>query len=107
MAPGTGMRSDWSMMRLARELAGFLRPVRVLVALACGLAVIAPAISAAALWWMKLVVDQVLVSRHFAEFAGLAGIYVAIAGAKIALGYGETRLEAAVDERIIRDIRSR
>jgi ABC-type multidrug transport system fused ATPase/permease subunit len=95
-----------SLLSLTFRLAHFLAPHRP-AAILCGLlALAAPGLSAVMLWWTKHLVDQVLVARQFKLFAAFAGIYVVIAGCKFLLDYATTRIEAAVAEGIVRDVRA-
>ena len=98
---GTAVLPLWR--RFGHHLQAYLRPIAVLV----GLAVLAPVLSATALWTGKSLIDGVLVAGETAALPFWAGVYLAVAAARAGAGYVTSLLEARVSEGISRDIRVR
>jgi ABC-type multidrug transport system fused ATPase/permease subunit len=57
------------------------------------------------LWLLKLVIDDVLVGGRIDLLFTFAGLYGCVAGLTALIEYGQTRLEAAVVERLVLDVR--
>ncbi|HEX6012235.1 MAG TPA: ABC transporter transmembrane domain-containing protein, partial [Geminicoccaceae bacterium] len=69
------------------------------------LVLLSPAVGGALLWLLKLVVDEVLVAGRFNLLFPYAGFYGGLVGLRAVVEYGQTRAEAAVMERVTRDLR--
>jgi ABC-type multidrug transport system fused ATPase/permease subunit len=91
--------------RLFRRFVSYLRPSSPLVALTVLLVLLSPAVGGALLWLLKLVVDEVLVAGRFDLLFPYAGFYGGLVGLRALVEYGQTRAEAAVMERVTRDLR--
>lgn len=94
-----------SLWRLVRRFAPYLRPFRRTAALSLALILLMPAATAVMLWWIKVLVDDVLVAGRLDRLPLVAGIYALIAGGKFLLEYAATRIEASVVEGVVRDLR--
>jgi ABC-type multidrug transport system fused ATPase/permease subunit len=91
---------------LFRRFAPYLRACPYLVAFSVLLVLIAPLLEGGLLWLLKLVVDEVLIASRLDLLMPYAGLYGAIVTCRVLLEYGQTRIEAAVVERIVRDVRT-
>ena len=101
--PASARQSDvWS---LFQRFAPYLRGCRGLVAITLSLVLIAPLLGGATLWLLKSVIDDVLVGGRIDLLFVFAGLYGCVAGFSALVEYGQTRLEAAVVERLILDVR--
>ncbi len=80
-------------------------PARRLAGWSICLSLSAPLITASVFWLVKVLIDQVFVNRQFDRFLGLAVIYVALVAGKLASEYALERIDAAIVERIVQQIR--
>lgn len=94
-------------LHLCRRFAPQLRPRSRLVALSVVLVLIGPLVGGALLWLLKLVVDEVLVAGRLDLLFFYAGLYGALVAGQALLDYGQARLEAAVAEGLVQDLRAR
>lgn len=90
---------------LWRRFHTYLDPSRGLVAVTVFLVLVSPLVGAALLWLLKLVVDEVLVGGQLALLYPYAVAYAALVGAREFVAYSQVRLEAAVGERVVLDLR--
>jgi ABC-type multidrug transport system fused ATPase/permease subunit len=65
-----------------------------------------PLVGGALLWLIKILVDDVFVAGRIELLPTFAAAYVLVATAKFSLDYVATRVEAAVVERIVQDLRA-
>lgn len=93
------------MALLAWRFAHHVHSRRRMVALALGLALVAPLLSAALLGLASRLVDDVLVGGRIDLLAGMATAYAGLMVAKLVAGYAATRLEAALMEGLVRHLR--
>jgi ABC-type multidrug transport system fused ATPase/permease subunit len=103
---GPGPRPPQGLRDLFRRFAPYLHRCRGLVAATLLLVLLAPLIGGALLWLLKLVVDEVLVAGRLDLLFPFAGLYGGLMAARAILEYGQTRLEAAAAERLVRDLRA-
>ncbi|HTK67356.1 MAG TPA: ABC transporter transmembrane domain-containing protein [Pseudonocardia sp.] len=83
------------------------RPVRGRWVLSLLLVAATPALSAAAIWMFKILVDEVVVPHDFRRFPQLAGAYLAIAVAQGVVSFGDQYLSSWVGERFVLSLRAR
>jgi ABC-type multidrug transport system fused ATPase/permease subunit len=100
-----GLRHQAGLWALFRRFAPYLRRCRGRVALTLALVLVAPFLGGALLWLLKLVVDEVLVAGRFELLLPYAGLYASVVALSATLDYAQTRLEAAVVERLVQDVR--
>jgi ABC-type multidrug transport system fused ATPase/permease subunit len=101
-----GHTSPASLWHLFRRFAPYLLGCPWLVTLTALLVLGGPALGGALLWLLKLVVDEVLVAGNLELLFPYAGLYGSLAALRALLEYAQTRLEAGVVERIVRDLRT-
>ncbi len=106
---GQGLiRPSWTpnLISLLRRFADHLVPVRTR---AVGVAVLVtggPLVSATLIWVVKTVIDDVFVGRRFSLFPVLGTAYLGGVAVKVGLDYVRQRLDAAVSERVVQDVRT-
>jgi ABC-type multidrug transport system fused ATPase/permease subunit len=80
--------------------------VRFWLAFMASLVLISPLIGSVLLWSIKILVDDVLVAGRIDLLPIFAAGYLIIAAVKVAVDYGSTRLDAAIVERLVQNIRA-
>jgi ABC-type multidrug transport system fused ATPase/permease subunit len=90
---------------LVRRFLPFLHGVRSRWVQAAILMALAPALSACLLLAVKVLIDDVFVGQAFDRLPFLISIYVAIALAKLAIGYLSARVDVAVTEQVAQNVR--
>lgn len=83
------------------------RPVRAQWVLTLLLVAVAPALSAAAIWLFKVLIDQVVVPHQFRLFPLLAGAYLALALVQGAVSFADQYLSTWVGEKFVLSLRTR
>ncbi|HZZ46301.1 MAG TPA: ABC transporter ATP-binding protein [Pseudonocardia sp.] len=83
------------------------RPFRGRMAVGLVLVLISPILAAADIWLFKVMIDSVLIPRHFALFPRLAAAYVVIALATGAVGYASQYLAVWNGESFLLQLRNR
>ncbi len=91
---------------LKTKLLYYAKPASGLVGWSVALSLLAPLITASVFWLVKLLIDDVFVNRQFHRFFGLASIYVALVACKLASEYALERVDAAIIERIVQQVRN-
>ncbi len=102
----TSLGRPASPFRLSRRLLPYLGRVRTIAAVTCALVMLSPIVGAALLWLVRLLVDDVLIGGRLALLPSFAALYFVVAAARFGLDYASMRLEAAIVERLIQDIRT-
>src|SRR5262245_59735939 len=74
-------------------------------ALAAGLVLLGPLVAVSLLWLMKLLIDDVFIAGHVDFLAAFAAGYLALVAVKSTASYALSRLEAAINERIVQNVR--
>jgi len=74
-------------------------------ALAAGLVLLSPLVAVSLLWLMKLLIDDVFIAGHMDFLAAFAAGYLALVAVKSTASYALRRLEAAITERIVQNVR--
>jgi ABC-type multidrug transport system fused ATPase/permease subunit len=103
--PSGGFRRQAGLWRLFRRFSPYLRRCAGLVALCVVLVLVAPLLGGAVLWLLKLVVDDVLVGGRMELLSLYAGLYGSVVALSALVDYAQTRLEAAVAERLALELR--
>ncbi len=83
------------------------RPFRVQWGLTLALVAVAPALSAAAIWLFKILIDQVVVPHDFHLFPILAGAYLALAVVQGVVSFADEYLSTWVGEKFVLSLRTR
>ena len=83
------------------------RPFRGRWFLSLGLVAVAPALSAAAIWMFKILIDRVVVPHDFHLFPLLAGAYLGLAVVQGAVSFADQYLSTWVGERFVLTLRAR
>lgn len=98
----SGLGRDGGTVRsLGLRFAPLLRPLRWHVAACVMLVLLAPAVTALMLWWIKILIDEVLVAGRLDWLPVAAAIYLLVVGVKFLLDYASVRLEATTVERVV------
>ena len=92
----------WS---LVRRFSPYLGRVRGWALLSAGFVLVSPLVSASLLWSSKLLIDDVFVGGRMNLLPAFALVYVALLTVRFVLRYVAQRLEAAIVERIVQDVR--
>src|SRR5215510_7758759 len=74
-------------------------------ALAAAGVLLGPLVAVSLLWLMKVVIDDVFIAGHMDVLPIFAAVYLALAIVKMVLSYALSRLGAAIDERIVQNVR--
>ena len=90
--------------RFTKRFLPYLSRVKATALLVCLLVLISPAISVAALWLMKVLIDDVLVAGQIDMLPTILGFYVLLVSTQIALSYAITRIDSAVIAQITQDV---
>ena len=91
---------------LERRFRGHRRAVSSAVVMVGALVILAPLLSAALLWLLKVVIDTVFVGRRFDAMPMLVASSLVVASGKFGADYVRRRLDAAIAERINQDVRT-
>ncbi|MDQ2709314.1 MAG: ATP-binding cassette domain-containing protein [Actinomycetota bacterium] len=83
------------------------KPFRVQWGLTLALVAVAPALSAAAIWLFKILIDQVVVPHDFHLFPVLAGAYLALAVVQGVVSFADEYLSTWVGEKFVLSLRTR
>jgi ATP-binding cassette subfamily B protein len=83
------------------------RPFRPWLALSLAFLIVTPLLDAAALWMLKVLVDDVLTPRDFAAFPAVAALYIGITLLGGVLGFVDQYLAAWIAENFIHRLRTR
>ena len=100
------MTATRTVLALERRFRRHRQAILPAAALVAGLVVVAPLLSAALLWLLKVMIDTVFVGRRLDAMPMLVVSYFALASTKFGVDYVRRRLDVAVAERINQDMRT-
>src|SRR5690348_10683944 len=91
--------------QLGLRFAPFALQIWPRAALAAGGVLLGPLVAVALLWLMKSLIDEVFIAGHMDFLPVFAAVYLALVVVKLVLGYALSRLDAAINERIVQSVR--
>jgi ABC-type multidrug transport system fused ATPase/permease subunit len=104
-SPAGGRPSPDGLLRLLGRFVPLLRPIRRRLALALGLAVVAPLVATASIGVFKLLMDQAVVPRDFERLQELLLVFFGLAVLKAAVDFADGYCSTWVGERFLLDLK--
>lgn len=101
LAPAVGVRTVF------RRFWPDARPFRGWLAVSLGLSVLAPGLAAAAIWVLKIGIDDVVIPRHTSRFPAVAAAFLGITILAAATAFADEYLASWIGENFLHRLRTR